>query len=264
MLAELQPIGFGPFFLIEHPKDIFATLVGLALLALLLYKFALPGARTQLLTRASTIETGLTQVDRQLEDIAQLRNDYANRIKAIEVEQRDRIGAAVRDADNARADIIAEAQETARALRRRSEEEMERERTRQRILVRRQIVQITLDAAEQAVKAQNSDSVQRQLIRDFTAQIAHHVNGRGTTAAPTVPTQQTAAISSPAATFAPAAPGAFNATLDTPPAAFAASHGVSVYGVSTPEPASTTAENSDLPDFGAAQMTETNFGQGDA
>ncbi len=263
MLAELQPIGFGPFFLIEHPKDILATLVGLALLALLLYKFALPGARTQLLTRASTIETGLTQVDRQLEDIAQLRNDYANRIKAIEVEQRDRIGAAVRDADNARVDIIAEAQETARALRRRSEEEMDRERTRQRILVRRQIVQITLDAAEQAVKAQNSDSVQRQLIRDFTAQVAHHANGRAATStiAP-AHTQEFAAVVSPAAaSFAPA-PVAFSAVQDTPAAA--ASHGASVYGISTLDTAPTIAESSDLPDFDSAQSSETTFGQGDA
>ena len=254
MLAELQPFGFGPF-LVEHPKDLFATAVGLALLAFLLYKFALPGLRSTLTTRAATIETGLNQVDRQLEDIAQLRNDYSNRIQAIEVEQRERIGAAVRDADNARADIIAEAQETARALRRRSEEEMDRERTRQRILVRQQIVQITLDAAEQAVKAQNSESVQRQLIRDFTQQVAHHANGR--TPAPILTQPLATVFGTSAPVTAPAA------TLDASAHNFTSSHGASVYGTPTPGPTSTLAENSALPDFGAAQMSDTSFGQGD-
>ena len=169
MLAELGP------FNLEHPKDILATLVGLALLAFLLYRFALPGAKSMLSQRATLIETGILQVDRQLSDVAQLRNDYANRIQTIEKEQRDRIAAAVRDADNARAEIIAEADETARAVRRRGEEEIERERTRQRILMRQQIVQITLNAAEEAVRTQNSDAMVqplRQLIRDFIGEVA--------------------------------------------------------------------------------------------
>lgn len=181
MLAELHPFGFGPV-LFEHPKDLFATLVGLALLVFLLYRFAVPGAKSLLSTRATLIETGILQVDRQLSDVAQLRNDYSNRIATIEKEQRERIGAAVRDADNARAEIIAEADETARAVRRRGEEEMERERTRQRILMRQQIVQITLNAAEEAVRMQNSDAVQRQLIRDFIGEVAKSGSQNGNSA----------------------------------------------------------------------------------
>ena len=170
-----HPFGFGPF-LVEHPKDLLATIVGLVLLALLLYRFMVPGAKGMLIQRATRIETDTVQIDRQLRDIAQLRTDYANRIEGIEVEQRERIAAAVRDADNARADIIAEANETARLVQRRGEEEIERERTRQRIIMRQQMVQITLDAAEQAIRTQNSDQVQRSLIRNFITQVADRGN----------------------------------------------------------------------------------------
>ena len=169
MLAELPH--FGPF-LLEHPKNIIANLIGLALLAILLWRFAVPGLVTMLHGRASSIDTGIQQVERQLIDVATLRSDYANRIKTIEVEQRERIAAAVRDAEEARISIISDAQQAARAVRQHGEEELDREHSRQRILFRQQLVQITLDAAEEAVRAQNSDAVQRQLIHNFVSQIA--------------------------------------------------------------------------------------------
>lgn len=240
-----QPFGFGPV-LFEHPKDLLATIVGLALLLLLLYRFGLPGAKNMLVDRATKIESDTLQVDRQLENVAQLRNDYANRIAGIEQEQRERIAAAVRDADNAHADIIAEANDTARLVQRRSEEEMERERTRQRILLRQQMVQITLDAAEQAIRNQNSDQVQRSLIRNFITQVAdrdneHHPRAGGGNA-PTltpVPTPvvepQTVGIGnqSPATNhqspIAPAPPGAI------------------AFG--TPTPGTTTTEDTAYPNF---------------
>ena len=211
-----HPFGFGPF-LVEHPKDLLATLVGLILLALLLYRFAVPGAKGMLTDRATRIETETTQIDRQLRDIAQLRTDYANRIAGIEAEQRERIAAAVRDADNARADIIADANEAARLVQRRGEEEIERERARQRILMRQQMVQITLDAAEQAIRAQNSDQVQRRLINNFIAQVADRGNEGGSGPSNSTPSSalpvsskvvQTQTVSSIAANQPPVAPGA--------------------------------------------------------
>ena len=170
MLAELPQ--YGPF-LLEHPRNIVATLIGLALLALLLWRYLVPGVKTTLTERSVRIGADIQQVERQLSDVATLRSDYANRIQSIEQEQRARIAAAVRDSQEARAGIIADAEQAALTVRRHGEEELERERTRQRILFRQQMVQITLDVAEEAVRTQNTDAVQRQLIRNFVAQIAH-------------------------------------------------------------------------------------------
>ncbi len=242
-----HPFGFGPF-LVEHPKDLLATLVGLILLALLLYRFAVPGAKSMLTDRATRIETETTQIDRQLRDIAQLRTDYANRIAGIEAEQRERIAAAVRDADNARADIIADANEAAHLVQRRGEEEIERERTRQRIIMRQQMVQITLDAAEQAIRAQNNDQVQRNLIHNFIAQVAdkgnegrsEQNNGMPSSVLPAAPTiVQSQLVTAGAVSQSPA-------TDDQPPVAPLTSGAMS-FG--TPSSGTTTTEDTTFPDF---------------
>ena len=204
MLAE-QPSYL--FFALEHPKDLVATVVGLALLLLLLYRFGLPAFKSSLTDRASNIESVIRQADAQLEDIARLRNDYATRIQQIEQEQRERIAAAVRDADTARSEIVADAEEAARTIRRRGDEELARERTRQRILLRQQMVGLTIGAAEAAVKAQNSDTVQRLLIRDFVGMVAN--NGAPAESfypaagAPTMLSAAPATVAAPAPTVAP-------------------------------------------------------------
>lgn len=165
-------------FVIEHPETVLAMLVGLALVVLLAVKFGGPATRTMLTERSQRIEQNLTSVQNALDDAQRLRNDYVTRLQGIEVEQRQRIEAAVREADTARTEIIADAGQTAEAVRRRAEEEMARERTRQRIQLRQQIVQITLDAAEHSVRAHATDTVQRQLIQDFISLAATDGNSK--------------------------------------------------------------------------------------
>jgi len=147
-------------------------LLGLAVVVFVLYRLnvqylSLPYWRELLNDRATRIAQNHDQVESELADIKRIRDDYAARLARIETEARERIDAAVRDAELARVEIISEAEQSATLLRRRTEEEIGRERTRQRILLRRQIVQISLDAAEQAVRSNSGEKVQRQLIGDF-------------------------------------------------------------------------------------------------
>src|SRR5262249_26854839 len=141
---------------------------------------SLPYWRQLLNDRATRIAQVHDQVESELADIRRVRDDYAARLQQIEIEARERIDAAVREADAARAEIIADAQQLAGQLRRRSEEEMARERIRQRILLRQQIVQIALDAAEQSVRTHSDEKVQRQLIGDFIARAARSEQGAAT------------------------------------------------------------------------------------
>ena len=164
---------------IEHREGFLATLLGFIVLALLIWRFVGPGARSLFTGRTNRIVETHEQADRVLADAVQIRNDYATRIADIESEHRQRLAAAVRDADAARAAIIADAHEAARALRRRTEEEIARERGRQRILMRRQIVGITVDAAEQAILDLNSESTQHKLIDDFVQRVGSGDVGGG-------------------------------------------------------------------------------------
>ena len=181
-------IQFNPV-VIEDTRLILSLLIGFALLAWLVLRvnipfLSVPHYRAVLNERATRIETNKNQVDQALSEVSQLRNDYATRLARIEAEARERIDAAVREADAARAEIIAEAEQSAQALRRRSEEEVARERTRQRILFRQQLVQRTLDSAESAIRAHSDENVQRSLISDFISRA-----GSGAIPTATAPSQ---------------------------------------------------------------------------
>lgn len=177
-------------FAIEHPKATLSLIIGLVLILFVLYRFNIiylsyPFWKELLTTRTARIETNHNQVQQALAEAQNLRDDYANRLRGIETEQRQRIEAAVKEAETSRTEIIADAEQAATAIRRRTEEEIARERTRQRIQLRREIVQTTFDAAEKAVKANSTDSVQHQLIGDFVARAA--TDGRAPTAAISAP-----------------------------------------------------------------------------
>lgn len=166
--------------------------IGFALFVFCVYRMpadiplGIPYLRRELQNRAARIADNDTQVKRELEDIQRLRDDYVARIHRIEEEARIHIDAAVREAGTARTEIIAEAQQAAAALRRRADEEIARERTRQRIQLRQQIVRITLGATEQSVRAHTNEAVQRHLIGDFIARAAKDGgNGAVVRAAPT-------------------------------------------------------------------------------
>ena len=169
MLAFTQ---IGPFF-IEDTSILIAQILGFALFLVVVLKMpvsiplGIPYLKQQSGERAGRIAQDLQQVDTALKDTQRLHDDYAARLRDIETEQNQRISAAVREAEAARADIIADAESAATALRRRAEEEIAREQTRQRILLRQQIVQTTLDAAEQSVVALTDNKAQRSLIQDF-------------------------------------------------------------------------------------------------
>ncbi len=168
LLAEFQ---LGPFA-IEDPSVLLAQIVGFVLLALLLRfvnipVLSWPFMRDLLVTREARVAEVHDQIDQALSDTKRLHDDYAARLKNIEVESRQRIDAAVSEADAAHTEIIADAQEAAKLVVRRTEEELARELNRQRILLRRTIVQRSLDAAEQSVVALSTDGVQRLLITDF-------------------------------------------------------------------------------------------------
>ena len=178
MLAdEIGP--YGPF-LIENPKILIAQVLGLILFLIVVLKLmpkaiplGVPYLTDQSQERAGRVETNIAQVETALADTQRLHDDYAARLRDIEVEARTRIDAAVREAELARADIIADAEEATKQLRRRAEDELAREQTRQRILLRQQIVALTLDAAEKSARDHSTEPTQRSLIKDFIARAAN-------------------------------------------------------------------------------------------
>lgn len=179
MFTALAEITLNPFA-IEFPNSLKAQIIGFVLLVLLFQWKVKPGLSAMLGARTTRIEESQVQVDTALAETQRLHDDYAARLKGIEREARARIDEAVQEAETVRGEIIAEAQSASIQIRRRAEEELAREQTRQRILLHRLLVQQTLDAAEQSVTEFAGESVQRQLIQDFVSQVATNGNtGKG-------------------------------------------------------------------------------------
>ncbi len=175
MLAEFQ---FGPIA-IENPKILIAQIIGFVLFAILVWKMpktiplGVPFLKDATSERSARIEDNLAQVETAVSDTQRIHDDYLSRLRSVESEANQRIEAAVREAEEARAGIIAEAEETSKQVRRRAEDELAREQTKQRILLRQKIVALTLDAAEKSAREHSTANTQRHLISDFIARAAN-------------------------------------------------------------------------------------------
>ena len=173
--TALAAITINPFA-IEFPDSLKAQIIGFLLLIALFMLKVKPGLSAMLGARTTRIEEAQVQVDTALAETQRLHDDYAARLKGIEREARSRIDEAVQEAETVRGEIIAEAQQTSVLIRRRAEEELAREQTRQRILLHRLLVQQTIDAAEHSVTVFSGEDVQRQLIQNFVTEVAQPTN----------------------------------------------------------------------------------------
>lgn len=156
----------------EFPETFWAIVVGFILLLWLSWRFGMPLARSFFNDRANRIEEAHRQLQQAMDEVQGQHDEYLRRLREIEVEARAHIDAAVREAEATRAEIIADAASAADAVRRRAGEEIEREQSRARLRMRRQIVEIVLDAAEAAARMQATEQVQRSLINDFVTRVA--------------------------------------------------------------------------------------------
>ncbi len=172
----LLAFDYMPFNMDEmiHEKSLIAAVLGFLIFFIVVIRYmpaniplGWPFIQNALNERRSRIASTQDQVDAALADTQKLHDDYAARLRTIETESRQRIDAALQEAETAREQIIADAQQNAEAIKRRAEQDIAQEQIRQRILLRRQIVQLTLTAAEGSVSDLADDQVQRSLISDF-------------------------------------------------------------------------------------------------
>lgn len=144
-------------FILEHPHEIsdvqwlIVRLVGLVLLVWIAAKFILPAQiKPHLVSRREDIQTAADQVEATMLETSQMRDDYRQRLARIEDETNARMAEAVREADDLRNHIIREAKQTAEAIVRRGEDEVNRERAKSMVGLRRQFVEDVISAAEHA------------------------------------------------------------------------------------------------------------------
>lgn len=153
------------------PKVTGATVVAFILLWIVLAKFLFKPVLGLLDSREQDIKNTYGAAENKLSEAEQFRADYEKRLAEIEAEARSRILAAVKEGQDAKDQILAEAKTRAEEIVTRGQEDLEREREKLLAQLRDEVVTISLSAAGKLVGESMDDDKHRRLIGDFINKI---------------------------------------------------------------------------------------------
>ena len=154
-----------------NPQYILVALVGFLILLFVLSKFAFGPLVRTLQARQDKIRGDLDDAQARRDEMVALQKDYETRLAQIEDEARDKIQAAVKEAQSARDQILSKAHSDAQAIVLRGQEEATSERAKLLVESRNQIVDLATLMARQSAKENLSAAGHAGLIDDAISKI---------------------------------------------------------------------------------------------
>jgi F-type H+-transporting ATPase subunit b len=133
------------------PKFIIVTAVAFVVLFLLLKKLAFGPIFNMLQARQDNIRHNLDEAQSRRDEMVRLQHEYEERLAKIEDEARDKIQAAVKDAQAARDEILQRAQSDAETIVQRGQADIERQRQQAMVEMRNQVADLAIQAASRVV-----------------------------------------------------------------------------------------------------------------
>jgi F-type H+-transporting ATPase subunit b len=121
--------------------------------------------------RQNEVQNTLDQVYRDREAMETSRREYEQRLAGIEAEARDRIQAAIKEAQGMKEEIIGTARTEAERLVNHAREEVTRERQRALVELRAQVADLAVNAAGKILRQSVDDRAHRELVSDFINQV---------------------------------------------------------------------------------------------
>jgi F-type H+-transporting ATPase subunit b len=149
------------------PKLILINIIGFGVLYLLVNKLVFTPIGRVLDDREGEISSTYDKLDADQKQMEALKSEYETRLEQIEAEAREKIQAAIKEAEAARDKIIADANVRAKDLVTKAEGEAEREREQAMITLRQQIVDLAMGATHKVVGESLDAAKQKSLIDDF-------------------------------------------------------------------------------------------------
>jgi len=149
------------------PRLILTQFLGFVLLLFLLNQFVFKKVFGILDERQNNIKSVYDQLDADRKAMEQTRREYEQRLAGIEAEAREKIQAAVKEAQALRDNLIADSQKQAETILAQGRNESERERQKAFLEMRQQIVALAIGAAGKVVGENLNDARQTKLVDDF-------------------------------------------------------------------------------------------------
>jgi F-type H+-transporting ATPase subunit b len=153
------------------PQALLLQIVGFLLLVAVLKKYLFGPIGGVLEARQNDVKETIDQLHRDREAMETSRREYEARLAGIEAEARDRIQAALHEAQGMKDEIIGAARADAERLVTRAREEVVREKQQALEELRTQVADLAIAAAGKILHRSVDDRVHRELISDFISQV---------------------------------------------------------------------------------------------
>jgi F-type H+-transporting ATPase subunit b len=122
--------------------------------------------------RQADIKSTYDQLDQDRDAMAKSRKEYEDRLAGIEEQARERIQAAVKEAQELAAGIKADALKQGESLLEKARADAERERDRVFVEARQQIVELAISAASKVIGESLDNKRHQTLVNDFIGSVA--------------------------------------------------------------------------------------------
>ena len=153
------------------PRVMAAQVTGFILLWILLARYLFRPVLALLDARQQEVRTTYENAEAERARAEEFREDYERRLAGIEAEARGRIQTAIKEAERAKSDIIADARSRSEDILRRGQEDLAREREKTLAQLREEVVNISVAAAGKLIEESLDDARHRKLVSDFVDKI---------------------------------------------------------------------------------------------
>lgn len=153
------------------PQLLITQIIGFLILMVILQQVFTRKVFGILDQRRDDIQQTYDQLDRDREAMEETRRRYEQQLANIEAEAREKINAAVKEAQDLRANLVADAQTQAETIIERGRNESERERQKAFLEMRQQVVSLAVAAAGKVVGESLNEARHTKLVNDFIASV---------------------------------------------------------------------------------------------
>jgi len=142
-------------------------MIGFLVVVWLMKKFAWKPLLNMMDERRQKIVDEFQKIDDDRAEVEQIKSDYEGKLKNIDAERRQKITEAVNEGNKIASDIKLKAQEQARDIINRTNEQLERDVAKAKVQLKEEMVTITLTAAEKILREKLDEKKERELIGKF-------------------------------------------------------------------------------------------------
>jgi len=145
--------------------------VNFIILVLILNKFLFKRVLQHLDNRKKEIEDTFDKIEHDKQHIAQLTDEYQNKLNQIEKEAYQKIQAAIKEGLTAKTQIISESHLQADNVLRRAKEELEIEKKKAMKEMRQEVISLSIAAAEKVIRKKLDEQTNSKIVAEFLDEI---------------------------------------------------------------------------------------------